>query len=229
MVMNSIEELLTAVTHAADTQEGVTAPATTQPTPASEPDAAMEEIASASAQLHAVVQRIRAQFLRLADIEIRKAMDLALGSALSLPPTAAPAPAHLARVSPPAPPAPTTVAEPEPAVAAEALDAPVPDAAAADAPAGMMEGTVRLLVFANGNMRRVIQFVDELTQRPQFRMLRMAGSPSQQGAVVSVALREPVAFVDVLTSMGMVASVEETADPSVPGDGPLLTVQLRPV
>jgi hypothetical protein len=221
MVMNAIEELLTAVTSAADAQEGAATQVAPAPRAVDPYGEALEEIASASAQLHAVVQRIRAQFMRLADIEIRKALDLALGAALSMPAPAAPA-VH-ARPAPVAPPAPAVHAAPEPV--AEVSD----EEEGSPSPANNMQGTVRLLVFANGNMRRVIQFVDELTQRPQFRMMRMAGSPSQQGAVVSVALREPVAFMDVLTAMGMVASVEETTDPSVPGDGPLLTVQLRPV
>ncbi len=87
----------------------------------------------------------------------------------------------------------------------------------------LYEGTVRLYVNADGNMQRVIRFVDDLGQRPQFRVLRMTGNPQRQGAEIDLGLREPTAFLELLRSMGHAA---ESLDASS-GGVPQITVRLH--
>lgn len=87
----------------------------------------------------------------------------------------------------------------------------------------LYEGTVRLYVNADGHMQRVIRFVDDLGQRPQFRVLRMTGNPQRQGAEIDLGLREPTAFLELLRSMGHAAESHETSS----GGVPQITVRLH--
>ncbi|MEX2598704.1 MAG: hypothetical protein WD533_03510, partial [Dehalococcoidia bacterium] len=72
----------------------------------------------------------------------------------------------------------------------------------------LFEQSVLLLVKADGDMQRVVRFVDEVCQKPEFRMLRMTGNPQQEGAEIALGLREPVAVVDILQGMDQVRSVD---------------------
>ena len=99
----------------------------------------------------------------------------------------------------------------------------------ASAPGELYEGTVRLLVMADGNVQRIVQFVDELCQMPQFRMLRMTGSRKQDGAEISLGLREPLPFAKIVGSMPNVVRVEvPSPDEDVADGGIGLTVYLAP-
>jgi hypothetical protein len=80
----------------------------------------------------------------------------------------------------------------------------------------LYEGTVRLYVNADGNMQRVIRFVDDIGQRPQFRVLRMTGSPQSNGAEIDLGLRESTAFLELLRSMGHAAEPIGADDGGVP-------------
>ena len=172
----------------------------------------LDGLACASADLKAAVRRMRAQFLRLADNEIRKTLEMELGDA------------HVGEESPRAwdPPADSPHAT--------APQGPMEVIRTAPAPAmgeqgrssdELYEGTVRLLVMADGNVQRIVEFVDELCRMPQFRMLRMMGSHQQEGAEISLGLREPLPFRRILASMRNVASVD--------GSGADLAEQVRGV
>jgi hypothetical protein len=96
--------------------------------------------------------------------------------------------------------------------------AEVPDGSETQGPAAgegeepLYEGTVHLFVLSNGNMQRVVRFVDELSKRPQFRLLRMTGNPQQEGAELVVGLREPTPFLSLLRSFGHTARPDSRSD-----------------
>lgn len=98
-----------------------------------------------------------------------------------------------------------------------------PETPPVELPEGMFDGAVRLTVFSQGNMQRVVRFVDSLAQRPQLRVLRMTGNPQQEAAEIDIGLREPIRLMEVLTAMG------HGVEPKEPGaDGmPRLSVRLE--
>ena len=120
----------------------------------------LDDLASASDDLRRAARNVREGFLRLADIEIRKAIGIP-----------AETPAAQRREDP---------ATPRRATDGTATGAGDGERTSrrprASAPSELYEGTVQLLVMADGNVQRIVQFVDELCQMPQFRMLRMTGS-----------------------------------------------------
>ena len=191
-----------------------------QPEPAAPPaqvpeSDAMTEMAGAAAALQQTIIRIRAHFLRLADIEVRRIMDTALGLQSAEP---------VQRLAPAAPaPAPATSPPPaqqtDPVVVftdEDTLVMDIEEATPADG-ADLYEGRVRLTVNAEGQLQRVVQFVDDLCQRPEFRLMRMAGSPQQHGAEIWLALREPLPFKQMLLEMESVSGVSSPVD--APADG----------
>lgn len=180
-----------------------------------EPDeqVVLDDIASASDDLELAARAVRQGFLRLAEIEIRKAIGLGGGA----PPSRRHDDPDIQR---PAAGGPT--AGPE----AVEVAAWTPEASA---PGELYEGTVRLLVMADGNVQRIVQFVDELCQMPQFRMLRMTGSRQQDGAEISLGLREPLPFAKIVGSMPNVVRVDVPSPDEAAGDGGIgLTVHLAP-
>ena len=180
-----------------------------------EPDeqAVLDDIASASDDLELAARAVRDGFRRLAEIEIRKA----IGLAAEAPPAPRRDDLHTERPAADGP-----GAAPEPVE----QGAWTPQASA---PGELYEGTVRLLVMADGNVQRIVQFVDELCQMPQFRMLRMTGSRQQDGAEISLGLREPLPFAKIVGSMPNVVRVDvPSPDEDVADGGIGLTVYLAP-
>ena len=180
-----------------------------------EPDeeAVLDDLASAREALALAARSVREGFLRLADIEIRRTLGIAAG--------VPPAPRRDERDARP-------VATSGPAAGPEAGNAAVPEPRAY-APGELYEGTVRLLVMADGNVQRIVQFVDELCQMPQFRMLRMTGSRQQDGAEISLGLREPLPFAKIVGSMPNVVRVDvPSPDDAAADSGIGLTVYLAP-
>lgn len=115
------------------------------------------------------------------------------------------------------------VEQPMAEVVSELADGPAEQAAskadetpAVVLPEGMFDGVVRLTVFSQGNMQRVVKFVDALSQRPQFRVLRMTGNPQQEAAEIDIGLREPVPLLEVLTSMGHLTRPEDRSNDGTP-------------
>ena len=68
------------------------------------------------------------------------------------------------------------------------------------------EGTVRLNVGIEGQVRLVVSFVTELRLNPRLRLLRLVGNPPENVAIW-VALREPTPLKQVLAKMEEVAEV----------------------
>lgn len=80
---------------------------------------------------------------------------------------------------------------------------------------GNYEGTVRLAIATLGPIRNLINFVSELRQSSQFRLLRLVANQHTEGMDIWLGLREPLALVEILTGIPGVHSV-------VPGDNPAL-------
>ena len=80
----------------------------------------------------------------------------------------------------------------------------------------LFEGTVLLRVTSKGSMGLVVTFVQQLREKPEFRLLRMENS--RDGSTnIWLALREPVALRDVL---GDIEGVAETNLADVPDAAP---------
>ncbi len=171
--------------------------------------------------LQQMVRQVRAHYLALADLEIRRMMDQALlgpflheesrPTANGTEPTDAQDAQFEEEEEEDSPGNETLAIEEKGSVAGTAGESASEAASGSPQDDGLYEGTVRLVVMADGNMQRVVRFVDELCQNPRLRMLRMAGSPQQQGAEIALGLREPLPFMDILAQMDNVARVESGA------------------
>ncbi len=197
------------------------------------------ELHDDAAELRETVARVRARFISMADHEIRRIINESLGGVAVTnvaPPHApdeeAPTARGFANAQPIAEPPPRVEREPD---AISAPQATVSEPAVLESPpktdaldSGVYEGTVTLQVIADGSMHQVVSFVDELCQHPEFRMLRMTGNPRQDGAEISLGLREPLPFARVLMGMETVSSVScpVPTDPSSVGQA--VTVWLEP-
>lgn len=87
------------------------------------------------------------------------------------------------------------------------------------------EGMVRLSVEANQSSRQVVQFVRELRQKPQFRLLRMAGS-HKEGVDIWVGLREPLCLKKILPQIQVVSQVSDPPGGSPQGEERSLSIRL---
>ena len=72
----------------------------------------------------------------------------------------------------------------------------------------LYEGMVRLNVTANGCARQVVYFIDGLSRRSEFRLLRMVGNHRNKGADIWLGLRQPLSLKTALHDMEGVASVD---------------------
>lgn len=175
--------------------------------------------------LRRLVDEVRAEYLLLADREIAGALETALGVSLSLgtgqgkevgrdagEPSAFDALEALILGAEPEQPTienPVSLPDEHSPVTAMSSEAPAQDAT-------LYEGTVRLYVNAEGNMQRVIRFLDDIGHRPQFRVLRMTGNPQREGAEIDHGLREPTAFVELLHSMGHATEPIDASSDGIP-------------
>lgn len=106
------------------------------------------------------------------------------------------------------------VAEKEPEAVAQAvavLDAALNEAAGDKTPPAspddeVFEGSVRLNIETTGCIRDVVHFVEELRQKPQFRLLQLMGN-QRDSANIMMGLREPVPLKRVLLQMPGVSQV----------------------
>ena len=74
---------------------------------------------------------------------------------------------------------------------------------------GTHEGTVHLRVQAGGDMRRVVNFVQQLRAVPDFRILRLANNLIG-GVDLTIVLRQPAPLQHMLGAMDGVADVSST-------------------
>ncbi len=92
----------------------------------------------------------------------------------------------------------------------------------------VFKGTVRLNVEANGGIRQVVQFVDDLCQRPEFRLLRLVGNHHRAGVDIWLGLREPVCLKRMLMQMKGVEQVVSPLGTGPNGHERFLNVWLAP-
>ena len=114
----------------------------------------------------------------------------------------------------------------QPDVSASATQ-PSPIVAAADHE-DLYEGTVRLNVRAEGSMGLVVHFTQRLSERPEFRLLRLT-STRRGGVEVWLALRQPISLQKMLSAVEGVVDISPTKGRDLsPGsaDAPL-TIMLK--
>ena len=75
-------------------------------------------------------------------------------------------------------------------------------------PEELVEGDVRLNVEAGGDLRLMYQFVHELRQRPELKVLRLSGGPRQELAVW-IGLDERLPLSLLLSSIKFVSTVSQ--------------------
>ncbi|MCH8896779.1 MAG: response regulator transcription factor [Chloroflexi bacterium] len=156
-----------------------------------------------------------------------------------VPEPAAPAAPAVQAQQPPAPsePAPTELAMVEPVPEEPPIEKLAIENAPSDEPpikepirpaseTGIYEGTVRLTVSTLGPVRNLINFVSELRQSPQFRLLRLVANQHKEGMDIWLGLREPLEFVQILASMAGVHDVSPGSDSSQGEEEQLLIVTL---
>ena len=93
----------------------------------------------------------------------------------------------------------------------------------------LYEGVVRLSLEAASSLRQVMQFVSQLRQNPQFRLLRLAANQSSKdGMDIWLSLRQPTYLKKVLLGMAGVSQVNAPTQPDAKSPERLLTVWLSP-
>ena len=88
----------------------------------------------------------------------------------------------------------------------------------------LYEGTVRLNLQAEGNMALVINLTQQLREKPEMRLLRLANNPAA-GVDIWLGLRQPVPLRPLLRDLAGVAEVSQTG--AGDGEEPLVKVLLR--
>ncbi len=89
----------------------------------------------------------------------------------------------------------------------------------------IFEGTVRLNVEAPGCVREIVQFVRELRQKPQLRLLRLVGN-NREGVDIWLGLREPLKLGTILPEMQGVTIISKPLEHVGGADERLLSVRL---
>ena len=89
----------------------------------------------------------------------------------------------------------------------------------------VFEGTVRLNVEAPGCVREIVQFVRELRQKPQLRLLRLVGN-NREGVDIWLGLREPLNLGTILPEMQGVTIISKPLEHVGGADERLLSVRL---
>ena len=90
----------------------------------------------------------------------------------------------------------------------------------------MYEGTTRLMVSTPGPVRNLINFVGELRQNPQFRLLRLVANQQQEGMDIWLGLREPMPLRSLLREIEGVSEVTPPPDVATPENERRLNVLL---
>ncbi|MCH8062805.1 MAG: hypothetical protein IH861_09900 [Chloroflexi bacterium] len=91
--------------------------------------------------------------------------------------------------------------------------------------AAVFEGTVRLNVEAPGCVKEIVQFVRELRQKPQLRLLRLVGN-NLEGVDIWLGLREPLNLGTILPEMQGVTIISKSLEHVGGPDERLLSVRL---
>ncbi len=101
----------------------------------------------------------------------------------------------------------------------------LPEKPPQESPGEVYEGTVKLRVEATDSVRQVIQFVDALRRRSDFRLLQLVGSYNE-GVSIWLVLRVPLPLKEALLQMEGVSQVDASRWLEREGSEPLLNVRL---
>jgi hypothetical protein len=82
------------------------------------------------------------------------------------------------------------------------------------------------MVKTTGSIRRMISFVDELRQNPQFQLLRLVSNSRNGGMDILLRLEEPMRVKPTLLQMKEVSLVEAPKETDPTGEERLLHVSL---
>ena len=74
------------------------------------------------------------------------------------------------------------------------------------------------MVKTTGSIRRMLSFVDELRQNPQFQLLRLLSNQHNGGMDILMRLEEPMLVKPALLVMKEVSHVETSSEPAPPGE-----------
>ena len=77
---------------------------------------------------------------------------------------------------------------------------------------GLYEGTVRLTVVSSGPVKSLLNFVGELRQNPQLRLLRLIANQRSESMDIWLGLREPLDLITVLGDISEVSQVDALPD-----------------
>ena len=99
---------------------------------------------------------------------------------------------------------------------AESSSEAEPESSLNQLPDDVYEGTIRLTVSTGGPVYNLINFVSELRQNPQFRLLRLVANQHKEGMDIWLGLREPVPLVSML--QGMQGVEEASGTPEMPSE-----------
>jgi hypothetical protein len=91
---------------------------------------------------------------------------------------------------------------------------------------GVYQDTVRLIVDSGGCTQSMLLFVDELSRKPQLRLLRMVGTYRNKGMEIWVGIREPVKLKTLLLGTGGVCRVMDPLEHQPEGGERTLKVAL---
>lgn len=93
-------------------------------------------------------------------------------------------------------------------------------------PQNLYEGNVKLVVLSEQRVGKMVNFVDQLRQNPEFRLLLMEATQSKDGVSILLGLREPIALGPALMAMEDVLNVEIPAEPAAESSEPVFQVTL---
>ena len=90
------------------------------------------------------------------------------------------------------------------------------------------EGTVRLMVTSSGPVKNLLNFVGELRQNNQLRLLRLVASQRRESMDIWLGLREPLRLITLLGDIAGVSQVAACPDQGGDEEEPCLTVAVGP-
>lgn len=71
----------------------------------------------------------------------------------------------------------------------------------------IFEGVVRINVESNQNVRQVVHFVNDISQKPELRLLRLEGANQEDGVEILISLTEPLPLGKILREINGVEKV----------------------
>ena len=87
---------------------------------------------------------------------------------------------------------------------------------------------MRLMVTSSGPVKNLLNFVGELRQNSQLRLLRLVASQRRESMDIWLGLREPLRLITVLGDISGVSQVAACPDQGGDEEEPCLTVAVGP-